>query len=249
MTETSSSSSAAAPLLVPETALFLDFDGTLAPLQDDPNTVALPEDGAALLIQLNTILNGGLVLISGRGVADLSARTPQALLRIGAHGLEVCEPGAPAEPMAQTLPAHLTVSIESTIKGLPGVRLEEKGRVAAIHYRQNPAAGPNLVKDLSALVASMTDYRIQHGKMVIEMKPADANKGVALRAICARPSFQDRVPVMVGDDTTDEDAIRVAQALGGYGIKVGDGETSADYRLADPDAVWTWIRETVNEHA
>lgn len=249
MTETSSSSSAAAPLLVPENALFLDFDGTLAPLQDNPDTVSLPEGGDALLGRLNEILNGGLVLISGRGVADLSARTPQALLRIGAHGLEICEPGQAAEASEQMLPTSLKAGIENALKGLPGVRLEEKGRVAAIHYRQNPAAGPGLLKDLAALIESLPDYRIQHGKMVIELKPAGANKGAALRTICARPEFKDRLPIMVGDDTTDEDAIRAAQALGGYGIKVGDGETSADYRLADPGAVWTWIREIVNEHA
>ncbi len=249
MTETSSSSSAAAPRLVPENALFLDFDGTLAPLQDEPDAVHLPEQGAALLLKLNDILAGGLVLISGRGVADLSARTPQELLRIGAHGLEICEPGQSAEASEQALPETLTIGIENALKGLPGVRLEEKGQVAAIHYRQNPAAGPNLLENLSALIETEPEYRIQHGKMVIELKPAGANKGVALRTICARPAFKDRCPIMVGDDTTDEDAIRAAQALGGYGIKVGDGETSADYRLADPGAVWTWIREIVNEHA
>ena len=85
--------------------------------------------------------------------------------------------------------------------------------------------------------------------MVIELKPDDANKGKALRAMCAKPLFEGRVPVMVGDDTTDEDAMQAAAELGGYGIKVGDGASCAAYRLDTPDSVWRWIRETVNEHA
>ena len=57
----------------------------------------------------------------------------------------------------------------------------------------------------------------------------------------AREAFAGRVPVMVGDDTTDEDAFIAAAGLGGYAIKVGDGESAAAYRLADPQAVADWI--------
>ena len=63
--------------------------------------------------------------------------------------------------------------------------------------------------------------------MVVEVKPAAAHKGAALRALASRPPFAGRRPVMLGDDTTDEDAIAAAQALGGLGVKVGPGDSAA----------------------
>ena len=52
-----------------------------------------------------------------------------------------------------------------------------------------------------------------------------------------------------GGHDADEDAMRVAADLNGYGIKVGEGESCAKYRFADTDAVWDWLRRLVNEHA
>lgn len=245
----SRSSLAAPPLIGEDHALFLDFDGTLAPLQDDPDTVALPDEGAPLLLTLKDQMHGALALISGRSAEDLTKRTPIALWRIGAHGLDLCPPGAPAPPRHAPFPADLKARLQTVLEPFEQVRLEEKGRVAAIHYRQNPTIGPPLFEALETLVRDLPAYRVQHGKMVIELKPDGANKGAALRAMCAAPPFAGRVPVMIGDDTTDEDAMRVAIDLGGFGIKVGDGTTCAPYHLADPDAVWAWIRKVVNEHA
>jgi trehalose 6-phosphate phosphatase len=64
-----------------------------------------------------------------------------------------------------------------------------------------------------------------------------------------REGFAGRTPIMVGDDTTDEDAMRVAAELDGFGIKVGSGASLADYRFEDTDTVWDWLRSIVNEHA
>ena len=46
---------------------------------------------------------------------------------------------------------------------------------------------------------------------------------------------------MVGDDTTDEDAMKVAIELGGWAVKVGEGESHAGYRLQDTTKVWDWL--------
>ena len=249
MMKDSPSSIAAQPVLGAKHALVLDFDGTLAPFQDAPDTVALPGLGADLLRALADQMDGALALISGRGAADLSKRTPVELWRIGAHGLEVCAPGIPAPSHAAPFPADLMARLAPVIDRFSGARLEQKGRVAAIHYRQNPAIGSALFEALQALVEPDPAYRVQHGKMVIELKPEGAHKGTALKTLSAEPPFAGRVPVMVGDDATDEDAMRAAVDLGGFGIKVGDGITCASYRLADPDAVWAWIRKGANEHA
>jgi len=77
--------------------------------------------------------------------------------------------------------------------------------------------------------------------MVSEILPAAANKGLALQALMRVPPFAGRRPVFVGDDNTDEDGLAVAQALGGYGIKVGPGASAAQYRLDDVQDVHRWL--------
>ena len=239
----------AVPVSVCETAIFLDFDGTLAPIQDDPATVALPKSGDATLLSLNRLLNEALVLISGRDVRDLSSRTPTALWRAGGHGLETCQPGVnPDEDQAAIAPEVLQQVADITGE-FDAVWVEEKGPVLAIHYRQNPSIGTRLYSEIQSLAEQIPDYKSQHGKMVIELKPQHANKGVALETLMQLPTFAGRTPIMVGDDTTDEDAMRAAKALGGFGIKVGPGPSLADFRFENTDTVWDWLRSIVNEHA
>ena len=229
-------------------ALFLDFDGTLAPLQDDPDSVELPEFGAATLLKLQAKLAGAIVLISGRDIRDLSSRTPLAIMRAGGHGLEICEPGEAPPSIPDAIEPDILSQVAAIIDPLKGVRIEEKGPVLAVHFRQNPDAETELVKRLMALADTIDGYKAQHGKMVIELKPLRANKGIALRSIMGTDVFADRVPIMVGDDVTDEDAMGTAIELGGYGIKVGPGTTLAEYRFDDPKGVWAWLRSIIDEH-
>ncbi|HXI86100.1 MAG TPA: trehalose-phosphatase, partial [Parvularculaceae bacterium] len=62
---------AAPPLLAPENALFLDFDGTLAPIGDDPHAVTLPDDVACAIEGAAAFLSGAAAIISGRDIRDL----------------------------------------------------------------------------------------------------------------------------------------------------------------------------------
>ncbi|MEM6555091.1 MAG: trehalose-phosphatase [Pseudomonadota bacterium] len=249
MTEYSSSSVHAVPVSVHQHALFLDFDGTLAPLQDDPDTVELPPGGAETLTALRASFQDALVLISGRDIRDLAARTPKNMWRAGGHGLEICAPGELPAPMALRIDDAILSPAREIIAPYQGVRIEEKGLVLAIHFRQNPDAEQPLLAALSHLADGIDGYKAQHGKMVIELKPVRANKGIALSEMMTRPEFAGRRPIMVGDDATDEDAIVVAREQGGFGVKVGDGATLARHRLETPDRVWDWLRSIANEHA
>ena len=233
------------PLLHGTLALFLDFDGTLAGIQDDPETVALPAGGAELLGQLSNQLDGALALVSGRDVRDLTVRTPLSVWRAGGQGLEICRPGeAPAEVRALA-PESLMAAVETVATGIPGARVEPKGEVIAIHYRAAQEHAETLGKGLAEALAPHESYSLQRGKMVFEAKPSHAHKGRALARMMQHPPFLGRVPVMVGDDTTDEDAMRVAMELGGWAVKVGPGDSAAEYGLSGPEEVWTWLQAAV----
>ncbi len=223
-------------------ALFLDFDGTLAPIQPDPLAVALPEGGGEQLARLSAALDGALAAISGRDVRDLSQRVPETIWRAGSHGLEICAPGeapATAPPLA---PGTLVADIEAITADFPGTWAEPKGPVVAVHYRAAPGVEAALFDALADLVRHIEGYSLQQGKMVFETKPANAHKGRALERLMEEPAFAARIPVMIGDDTTDEDAMAVALRLGGLAIKVGSGDSVASYRLGAPEAVWDWLR-------
>ncbi len=78
--------------------------------------------------------------------------------------------------------------------------------------------------------------------MVLELKTPGADKGTAVTAFMQEAPFKGAVPVMLGDDLTDEYGFEAAAALGGYGVLVGpERETAARYRLDDVDAVLTWL--------
>ena len=227
--------------LLPGDALFLDLDGTLAELRDDPDAVRLDPATTAAIGTLVDRLAGALALISGRDIRDLDARAPRAAWRLGGHGLEVAAPGA-APARAPGGPEDALLSrLAARVSDFPGARIEIKGPIVAIHFRAAPEAEPALIAAAEAEAARAPDLVAQAGHMVVEVKPAIANKGRALAAICARAPFAGRRPVMIGDDTTDEDAMRAATALGGFGVKVGPGDSVARYRAADPAAVRAWL--------
>lgn len=229
-------------LIAGSDALFLDFDGTLAPLQDDPEAVHLASGIAEVLTTCAARLNGAVAILSGRDLDDLAARVPQTLARFGNHGLRAALPGQAPSPNDLSPPDGMTDVIADTIAPLRGVRMEPKGSIIAVHYRANPACGPALVHQLAEALSRFDDYKLQHGKMVIEAKPRTANKGICLTTAMKSAPFEGRRPVMIGDDSTDEDAFDAAQTLGGLAIKVGDGPTIANKRLSGVDDVHDLLR-------
>lgn len=227
--------------LGPGDALFLDFDGTLADIGPDPDAIWLPEPTHRALEALAGRLGGALAVISGRDLRDLATRVPGGLWRLGGHGLETLPPGEAPPPPPPPPPEPLLAPLRALADRRPGVRLELKGPVVAIHYRAAPESGPDCLDAARAAAHAAADYKVQAGKMVVEVKPVAAHKGTALRRLSADPGFAGRRPVMLGDDTTDEDAMRAAAELGGLAVKVGPGASVASIRAADPAAVRRWI--------
>lgn len=233
------------PLNPKSTALFLDFDGTLAPLQSEPATVFLAPGQPDILLKLATAMDHALAIISGRDILDLALRVPSELLRIGGHGLDIAGPGALPARTSGEAPGPLATAFTQIAAKFENVWVEPKGRVLAVHYRENPDAGAALDDALTIAAAHYPDYNLQPGKMVIEAKPAAANKGAALRATMQSEPFATRFPILIGDDKTDEDAMTAARELGGYGVKVGEGDTVAPWRLTNTTDVWQWLEDAL----
>ncbi len=227
--------------LGPADALFLDFDGTLVEIGPDPDAITLPPATAEDLARLAARLGGALAVISGRDLRDLARRTPDALWRLGGHGLEALAPGAAPPPAPAPPPAAVLGPLRAAVAAHPGTRLELKGPVAALHYRAAPEAEAACQAAARVAAQAVPDHVVQAGKRVVEVKPAAASKGAALRRMMAAPPFAGRRPVMLGDDATDEDAMRAALDLGGLAVKVGAGDSVAPLRAASPAAVRAWL--------
>ncbi len=132
----------------------------------------------------------------------------------------------------------------------PDTFLEHKGVTLALHYRKRPELEHAVIREVqSSLAAASSDLIALRGNKVVEVKPPGQDKGRAIIAFMHEPPFKGRTPVFIGDDVTDEDGFRVVNALGGISVKVNSGETAATSRLADVDAVLSWLGELVSRRS
>ena len=231
----------APPALVPdEDAIFLDFDGTLVDIAPRPDAVQVPDGMAEMLMELHAMCGGALALVSGRAMGELAAFLPQFTgPLIGSHGAESRGLDLPGTSHSVDLAALHARFAE--FAGANGLLAEPKPHGAAIHFRSKPEAEAIARAFAEEMIALHPGLTLQPAKMAFELRPEGATKDAALRGLAEAAPFAGRRPVYLGDDTTDEPALIWAQELGGMGVKVGEGETAARWRLSGPDAVRTWL--------
>lgn len=224
-------------------ALFLDLDGTLAPIVSRPDQVVPDARRTNVLERLRQGLDGRLAVISGRTLADLDRILEHRVVALaGVHGL-TRRTGSGEVRSAQAHPGHDRALQALTAFATPrhGVLVEDKGLSIALHYRQAPEIAAAAIVEAER-VATLTDMTLQPGRMVMELRTPGATKGDSVRAFMAEPPFAGARPIFLGDDLTDEDGFEAADRLGGFGVLVGAPRaTAARFHLPDVEAALAWL--------
>ena len=232
------------PFIMPRrAALFLDLDGTLAPIMPRPDDVGPDARRARLLARLRDRFDDRLAVVSGRSLPDLDHILGGGVAAIAAvHGLV----RRTADGALVDRPPHAGLEDARRILGEladceRGLLFEDKTLSVALHYRNAPACAEAVIEAAERLARS-TGLVLQLGDMVAELRTPGADKGAAVTAFLRESPFTGATPVFVGDDLTDEDGFAAARRLGGFGVLVGQPRpTDALYRLDTQGEVLNWL--------
>ena len=230
------------PTIKANTALFLDFDGTLVDIAAQPDLVVVPPGLVDVLAQLSERLNGALAIVSGRPLADLDAYLAPLKLPLAAEHGAICR-FANGEPIASTPPAlHDVIQVASALAAQhAGLRVEIKSHAVALHYRHAPELEQLCLEAIAEAIKRSPGIELLCGKFVFDIKPSGITKGTAIQALMDQPPFKSRVPLFAGDDTTDEAGFAAVQTSGGDTVKIGAGASLAHHRCADPLTFRQWL--------
>jgi trehalose 6-phosphate phosphatase len=206
-------------------ALVTDIDGTLSPIAPSPEEAEVLPECRRALADLAKVLHL-VAVVSGRRVEEARRMVGlDQLTYIGNHGLERWDSAggyrSEAEPYA-ALMAEALRALRQELRGLTGVRLEDKGTVISIHYRSSPkpTAARQAILEASKRVLPQDGLIIAEGKMVVEVRPPLAiDKGTVVRDLVREHGL--RGIVYLGDDLTDIDAFRAVRELREEGEVLG----------------------------
>jgi trehalose 6-phosphate phosphatase len=222
----------------PTVLVATDFDGVLAPLVRDPSTSRPLPGTVEDLMGLASLPRTYAAVVSGRDLATLTAFTGldgSAVTRIGSHGGESSTDGTlPLGEAEQAALGGLVEDLARVAADHPGSSLEHKPAAVVLHTRGMGTQAAAAAEEAAAQVAADLDgVHVLRGKHVVEASVLEADKGSALHAL--RESLGVSVVAYLGDDVTDE---HVFARLGEHdlGVKVGEGDTAARWRVADPQA-------------
>ncbi|MEZ5124940.1 MAG: trehalose-phosphatase [Thermoleophilia bacterium] len=236
-------------------AVFLDYDGTLTPIVNDPAAAFLPAATKDVVERLAKVCP--VAIVSGRDLADVKQLVGiDGLVYSGSHGYDLDAPmnlGGQRQVGDEYL-ADLDAAeqaLHDALDEVPGVFIERKRFAIAIHYRNvDPANEARVDAGVGLVAPRFPKLRRTGGKKVFELRPGMAwDKGSLVLWLLEQLSAANATPLTplyIGDDVTDEDAFR-AIAADGIGVRVGERHepTAAHYVLADTEAARLFLGELV----
>ncbi len=218
--------------------LAFDYDGTLAPLSNDPAASRMRPETAELLRSLAHA--SPVAVITGRSVHDVSLRLEEIpmLAVVGNHG---AEPSPFAKRAAREVAAWMPMLTE-LVASLPDVVIENKVMSVSVHYWH--AAHPGVVlAAIEALVPTLPHrVSVVHSIGLVNLVPRGApDKGGAMMSLVSAHGLPGAL--FVGDELTDESAFLRLAETSGIGVRVGRWSgTAATFHIesqVDIDALLT----------
>jgi alpha,alpha-trehalase len=226
--------------------IFMDYDGTLTPIVSRPDQAMLSESMRMALQRLARQTTVCVLSGRDRASAENMVGLPE-LYYAGSHGFDISGPGGfrhqneQGEALRPAL-EEVADELEEVVKPFSGAWVDRKRYAIAVHNRQvRDASVPELEAAVAEVAARHAGLRVTGGKRISEVRPdIDWDKGRALRWLLKALNLDgaDVVPMFIGDDETDEDALAEVEK-DGVGIRVGHdpAETHARYMLRDTDEV------------
>ncbi|XAR70431.1 Trehalose-phosphatase [Bertholletia excelsa] len=255
--------------------MFLDYDGTLSPIVDDPDCAFMCNEMRSAVRNVAKYIP--TAVISGRSrdkVYELVGLTE--LYYAGSHGMDIMCPlrhtlsadcsncvrssdrkskvnlFQPAREFLPMIDEVFRILVENT-KDIKGAKVENHKFCASVHYRNvDEKNWPTIAQRVHDVLKDYPRLRLTHGRKVLEVRPTiDWNKGKAVEFVLESLGLcnsDDVLPIYIGDDKTDEDAFKVLREKNrGYGILVSSvpKETKAFFSLRDPSEVRQFLESIV----
>jgi trehalose 6-phosphate synthase/phosphatase len=227
--------------------ILLDYDGTLAPYQKIPSLATPSEELILLLKQLTNDPANEIVIISGRDAETLDKWLGHLPLNLVAeHGASLKyknEDWKELAGMSTEWKEQIRPLMQLFVDRCAGSFIEEKKSTLAWHYRNtHPELGFQRSRELrNSLLQLITNTSLQviDGNKVLEVRMVGVDKGATAMSILGNlnPDFI----LCIGDDTTDEDMFRLLRDSG-YTIKIGRGNTAAQYTILSQREVFPFLK-------
>ena len=224
--------------------LFLDVDGTLAPIVSHPWDAVVPLPTRRTLTRLR-LTGAVVVLVSGRSARDaLAVAGTEVDAVFGNHGADLLRDGRLRVWSDRPAPSidRAVRRLETVVTDWKGIRLERKERSIALHHRLHGEASANLLRRARRRLRG-SGFIAHAGRNALDIRWKAAHKGVAvlrwLEMVEAGMVTRDQV-LYAGDDTTDAAAIR-ALGRSAVTIEVGPRQLGARFRTTSPATLARWL--------
>ena len=229
-------------------AIFLDYDGTLAPIVNDPSKARIPQSTRSAVRAL--LEKSPVTVVSGRSAIDVRDFLGlPGVVYAGSHGQEITFPNDIRFENPESV-EHLGALdkaerlLTEGLAGADGIQIERKPFAIAVHTRRAGSDSDRIrAGEMAYEVGASAGLVVRTGKEVHELRPnVDWHKGRAIEYLLG--NLEGYVPLFIGDDETDEDGFSSVLRKGGVAIIVADNEdrrTLAEFKLKDPNATTTFL--------